>query len=163
MESPKTYYLYPASIFASRELYHITTLLGSCVAVCLYDRRQQFGAMNHFMLPFWNGNGLASPKFGNIAIQQLVQKMESLGSNKRDMVAKVFGGASVLDVSADLFNVGERNADQAMAELDALKVRVVASSVKGDRARKIIFNTFTGEVRQKYIEKRVLTNKENAR
>ncbi len=163
LESPKTYYLYPASIFASRELYHITTLLGSCVAVCLYDRRQQFGAMNHFMLPFWNGNGLASPKFGNIAIQQLVQKMESLGSNKRDMVAKVFGGASVLDVSADLFNVGERNADQAMAELDALKVRVVASSVKGDRARKIIFNTFTGEVRQKYIEKRVLTNKENAR
>jgi len=163
LESPKTYYLYPASIFASRELYHITTLLGSCVAVCLYDRRQQFGAMNHFMLPFWNGNGLASPKFGNIAIQQLVQKMESLGSNKRDMVAKVFGGASVLDVSADLFNVGERNADQAMAELNALKVRVVASSVKGDRARKIIFNTFTGEVRQKYIEKRKLTNKENAR
>jgi chemotaxis protein CheD len=163
LQTPKTYYLYPASIFASRELYHITTLLGSCVAVCLYDRRQQFGAMNHFMLPFWNGNGLASPKYGNIAILQLIQKMESLGSNKRDMVAKVFGGASVLDANTDFFNVGERNADQAMIELSALKISVIASSVKGDRARKIIFNTFTGEVRQKYVEKRTLTDKKNVR
>ncbi len=163
LQIPKTYYLYPASIFASRELYYITTLLGSCVAVCLYDQRQQFGAMNHYMLPFWNGNGLASPKFGNIAILQLVQKMESLGSSKKDMIAKVFGGASILDVSTDLFNVGDRNANQAMSELDALKIKVVASSVKGDRARKIIFNTFTGEVRQKYIEKRILTDKKNVR
>lgn len=159
MQPPKSYYLYPANIFASRELYHITTLLGSCVAVCLYDRRQQFGGMNHFMLPLWNGTGLASPKYGNIAILQLIQKMENLGSNRNDLVAKVFGGASVLDVSADLFNVGERNADQAMTGLDTLMVRVVASSIKGDKARKIIFNTFTGEVRQKYIEKRVLSNR----
>ncbi len=158
LQAPKTYYLYPSNIFSSRELYHITTLLGSCVAVCLYDRRQQFGGMNHFMLPLWNGNGLASPKYGNIAILQLLQKMESLGSNRNDMVAKVFGGASVLDISTDLFNVGERNADQAVAELNALRINVVASSVKGDKARKIIFNTFTGEVRQKYIEKRVLTD-----
>jgi len=157
LQTPKTYYLYPSNIFSSRELYHITTLLGSCVAVCLYDRRQQFGGMNHFMLPLWNGNGLASPKYGNIAILQLVQKMESLGSNRNDMVAKVFGGASVLDISTDLFNVGERNADQAVSELNALKINIVASSIKGDMARKIIFNTFTGEVRQKYIEKRVLS------
>jgi len=159
LQTPKSYYLYPSNIFSSRELYHITTLLGSCVAVCLYDRRQQFGGMNHFMLPLWNGNGLASPKYGNIAILQLVQKMESLGSNRNDLVAKVFGGASVLDVSSDLFNVGKRNADLAIAELNTLRVRVIASSLKGDKARKIIFNTFTGEVRQKYIEKRVLTNK----
>ncbi|VAW26527.1 Chemotaxis protein CheD [hydrothermal vent metagenome] len=159
LQPPKTYYLYPSSIFSSRELYHITTLLGSCVAVCLYDRRQQFGGMNHFMLPLWNGNGLASPKYGNIAILQLVQKMESLGSNRSDLVAKVFGGASVLDVRTDLFNVGERNVDISMSELNTLKIRVVASSVKGDKARKIIFNTFTGEVRQKYIEKRVLTDR----
>lgn len=156
---PKTYYLYPSNIFASREIYYITTLLGSCVAVCLYDRRQQFGGMNHFMLPFWNGNGLASPKYGNIAIAQLVQKMENLGSNRSDLVAKIFGGASVLDIDTTLFNVGERNAEQAMAELNNLGVKIIASSVKGEKARKIIFNTFTGEVRQKYIEKRTLKQK----
>lgn len=156
---PKTYYLYPSNIFASREIYYITTLLGSCVAVCLYDRRQQFGGMNHFMLPFWNGNGLASPKYGNIAIAQLVQKMENLGSNRADLVAKIFGGASVLDINTTLFNVGERNAEQAMAELNNLGVKIIASSVKGEKARKIIFNTFTGEVRQKYIEKRTLKQK----
>jgi len=156
---PKTYYLYPSNIFASREIYYITTLLGSCVAVCLYDRRQQFGGMNHFMLPFWNGNGLASPKYGNIAIAHLVQKMENLGSNRADLVAKIFGGASVLDINTTLFNVGERNAEQAMAELNNLGVKIIASSVKGEKARKIIFNTFTGEVRQKYIEKRTLKQK----
>ncbi len=158
LQTPKAYYLYPSNLFSSRELYHITTLLGSCVAVCLYDRRQQFGGMNHFMLPLWNGNGLASPKYGNIAILQLVQKMESLGSNRNDMVAKVFGGASILDISTHMFNVGERNADQAIIELSVLKIKVIASSMKGDKARKIIFNTFTGEVRQKYIKKRVLTD-----
>ncbi|UBM61869.1 chemotaxis protein CheD [Candidatus Sulfidibacterium hydrothermale] len=154
MQPFKTYYLYPANIFASREMYHITTLLGSCVAVCLYDTRQRFGGMNHFMLPLWNGKGLASPKFGNIAIRQLVQKMEFLGSDKKDLIAKVFGGAAVLDVSSELFNVGSRNADVALSELKMLNIEVVASSIKGEKARKIIFNTFTGEVRQKYIEKR---------
>ncbi len=158
MQPLKTYYLYPANIFASRELYQITTLLGSCVAVCLYDTRQKFGGMNHFMLPLWNGQGLASPKFGNIAIQQLVQKMEQLGSDRNDLIAKVFGGAAVLDVSSEMFNVGSRNADVAMSELKALGIKLVASSVKGNRARKIIFNTFTGEVRQKYIEKRAKNN-----
>ena len=156
MQPHRTYYLYPSNIFASRELYYVTTLLGSCVAVCLYDRRQQFGGMNHFMLPLWNGNGLASPKYGNIAIQHLLQKMESLGSRKSDIVAKVFGGASVLDIDTNLFHVGERNAGVAKSELTALGISIVASSVKGDRGRKIIFNTFTGEVRQKYIEKRIL-------
>jgi len=156
MQPHRTYYLYPSNIFVSRELYYITTLLGSCVAVCLYDRRQQFGGMNHFMLPLWNGNGLASPKYGNIATLQLIQKMESLGSRKSDIVAKIFGGASVLDIDTNLFHVGERNADVAKSELTALGISIVASSVKGDRARKIIFNTFTGEVRQKYIEKRAL-------
>jgi chemotaxis protein CheD len=159
MQQPKTYYLYPSSIFASREIYHITTLLGSCVAVCLYDTRQRFGGMNHYMLPLWNGQGLASPKYGNIAIRQLVQKMERLGSNRKDLVAKVFGGGAVLDVSSELFNVGSRNADVAQEELNSLGINIVASSVKGTRARKIIFNTFTGEVRQKYIEKRVKNNK----
>jgi chemotaxis protein CheD len=159
MQQLKTYYLYPANIFASRELYQITTLLGSCVAVCLYDTRQRFGGMNHFMLPLWNGKGLASPKFGNIAIRQLVQKMEQLGSDRKDLIAKVFGGAAVLDINSDTFNVGSRNADVAMAELKALNINIAASSVKGDRARKIIFNTFTGEVRQKYIEKRAKSNR----
>ncbi len=156
MHPHRTYYLYPSNIFASRDLYYITTLLGSCVAVCLYDRRQQFGGMNHFMLPLWNGNGLASPKYGNIATRQLIQKMESLGSHKSDIVAKVFGGASVLDINTSIFHVGERNTEVAKSELAALGISIVASSVKGDRARKIIFNTFTGEVRQKYIEKRML-------
>ena len=50
----------------------ISTVLGSCVAVCLYDTKLGMGGMNHYLLPFWNGNGLQSPKFGNISIPKLI-------------------------------------------------------------------------------------------
>jgi chemotaxis protein CheD len=73
----------------------ISTVLGSCVAVCLYDSTLGIGGMNHYLLPFWNGNGLQSPKFGNIAIPKLIESMMIKGSNPKTMQAKIFGGASL--------------------------------------------------------------------
>jgi len=65
-----THFLYPAALFASRTPHMVTTILGSCVAICLYDPILKFGGINHYMLPLWNGQGLASPKYGNIAIEK---------------------------------------------------------------------------------------------
>jgi chemotaxis protein CheD len=92
MDQISTHFLYPSALFASRERHKVSTILGSCVAVCLYDPIAQIGGINHFMLPFWNGQGLASPKYGNIAIERLVEKMISLGCKKNNLKAKVFGG-----------------------------------------------------------------------
>ena len=72
---PQTHFLYPSTLFASREPFIVNTILGSCVAVCIYDTVLKFGGINHYMLPFWNGQGLASPKFGNIAIHKLLEKI----------------------------------------------------------------------------------------
>ncbi|MBN1596957.1 MAG: hypothetical protein JW894_01580 [Bacteroidales bacterium] len=47
------------------------------------------------MLPFWNGSGLATPKYGNIAIEKLLKKLVSMGSRKDQIIAKVFGGSEV--------------------------------------------------------------------
>jgi chemotaxis protein CheD len=149
----QAYYLYPANLFADRQPYKISTLLGSCVAVCLYDTRLKYGGMNHFMLPLWNGEGLASPKYGNVAITQLLTKMIQLGSRSETLVAKVFGGAAVLEMTNNSFAIGERNVEVAMQELGRLGIEVVAQSTGGVLGRKIIFDNQTGDVYQKYVKK----------
>ncbi len=147
------HYLYPGALFINKMPYYITTILGSCVAVCLYDTRLKIGGMNHFLLPFWNGEELPSPKFGNIAIKQLVSKMRYIGCREEDMVAKVFGGAAVLKTKQEVFFIGERNIKIAKETLKNIGIDIVAESTAGKLGRKIIFNTFTGEVHQRYIMK----------
>jgi len=142
------HFLYPTTIFASKNPTLITTILGSCVAVCLFDQNVGIGGMNHFMMPAWNGSGLASPKYGDIAMIKLVEKMISLGSNKNNIIAKVFGGGIK---GTHFFNIGERNIHIAMDYLTSEHIPVVAQHVGGREARKIIFNTQNGEVRLKLI------------
>ena len=107
------------------------------------------------MLPLWNGKGLASPKHGNIAIDRLIEKMLVLGSTKPNMVAKVFGGGEVIDTETQYFHIGERNIKLAMEILEEKKIPVVSSSVGGKFGRKIIMNTLTGEVKQRYVKREV--------
>jgi chemotaxis protein CheD len=133
----------------------INTILGSCVAVCLYDTVLNYGGMNHFMLPLWNGQGLPSPKYGNIAIEKLLEKMINMGSAKSNIIAKVFGGGEVIDNQQSHFNIGKRNIDIALHILEELRITVISSSLGGKLGRKISFNTLTGEVSQKYIQRQI--------
>ncbi len=147
------YFLLPGAIKVSRQPMEITTLLGSCISICLWDSNLKYGGINHYMMPFWNGQGLASPKYGNIAIEKLLKNMINLGSNKKDLIAKVFGGAAVLNSSECIFNIGERNIDIQESILKVEGIKTVASSVGGNLGRKLIFSTETGQVRMKYIKK----------
>lgn len=149
----KGFFLLPGAIKCSRKPLEVTTLLGSCVAVCLWDKKLQIGGINHFMMPYWNGTGLASPKYGNIAIEKLINNMINIGSNTNDMVAKVFGGAKVLSTNHSIFNIGERNIDTQEIILEKYNIKVVAKSIGGNSGRKIIFNTQTGVVKMKYIQR----------
>jgi chemotaxis protein CheD len=158
MTEPSTHFLYPSTLFASREPYIVNTILGSCVAVCLYDTVWKFGGINHYMLPFWNGQGLASPKFGNIAINKLLEKMLSMGSSQKNLVAKVFGGGNILEASTTQFMIGDRNIAVAKDMLKELKIQIISQSVGGTLGRKIQFNIETGEVKQRMIEKQQVSN-----
>ncbi|MBN1253071.1 MAG: chemotaxis protein CheD [Bacteroidales bacterium] len=150
MERPK-HFLYPGAIFANTEPYYITTILGSCVAVCLYDPVIKIGGMNHFMLPLWNGQGLASPRYGNIAIKKIIEKLEALGSSRSNIKAKIFGGAEIIATNINQFMIGERNIRIAKDILHEENIQILSSSLGGKLGRKIIFDTYTGEVRQKYV------------
>ncbi len=150
MEKPK-HFLYPGTLYVNPDSAMVTTILGSCIAVCLYDPVLQIGGMNHFMLPLWNGQGLASPRYGNIAIDKLIRKLEALGSKKENMKAKVFGGGEIIATNINQFMIGERNISIAKDMLHEEGIPIVSSSTGGKLGRKIIFNTETGEVRQKYV------------
>ena len=147
----KKIFLYPAALYAETEPTEVITILGSCVAVCLWDPILEIGGINHFMLPLWNGQGLASPRYGNIAIEKLVARMEYLGSKRINLKAKVFGGAEVIDTGTNQFHIGKRNIAIALELLQEYSIPVVGSSLGGKVGRKILFYTNSGEVRQRYV------------
>jgi chemotaxis protein CheD len=131
----------------------ISTVLGSCVAVCLYDRKSLIGGMNHYLLPFWNGNSLQSPKFGNIAIPKLIESMIDMGANLKSMEAKIFGGASMNIHSSCNMMIGEKNILVAREILKEYKIPIVAEDVGKESGRKIQFNLQNAKVLLKYTAK----------
>lgn len=131
----------------------ISTVLGSCVAVCLYDVKLGIGGMNHYLLPFWNGNGLQSPKFGNIAIPKLIEAMMEQGSTHITMEAKIFGGASMNIGVSDSMMIGQKNIMVAKEILKEYKIAIAAEDVGGQNGRKIQFNLERGKVLLKYTSR----------
>ena len=148
-----TAFLYPAALFTDNKPFIVNTLLGSCISVCLWDTVLKIGGINHFMLPLWNGVGLASPRYGNIAIEKLLEEMIRRKCRKSNLIAKIFGGAAIIQTSPNFINIGSRNIDIAIKILEEKKIPIVAQSVGGNLGRKIQFNTHTGEVRMRYIKK----------
>ena len=144
------HYLHPGAIFASTEPHLVTTVLGTCVSVCLWERDHRVGGINHYMLPLWNGAGLASPKYGNIAIERLIERMEELGCERRSLVAKVFGGKST-ESEIPALNVGDRNVALAEEMMVEAKIPIVACNLGGLFGRKLLFNTATGAVLLKRV------------
>jgi len=142
----RKHFLFPGGTHVDAEECEITTVLGSCVAVCLWDRVHGGGGMNHFMLPLWNGEGLATPKYGTIAMERLLEHLLSIGARKEHLVAKVFGGANLLVTSSAAFPIGVRNIELALSLLEEWRISVIASDVGGRVGRKVIMNTMTGVV-----------------
>ena len=153
MDNYQQHFLYPSTLYASSSPTLVTTILGSCVAVCLFDPVLKIGGLNHYMLPLWNGHGLASPKYGNIANEKLLEKLHQLGSKHGNIVAKVFGGGEVIDNTIKQFNIGERNIIIAFEMLERLNITILAKSVGGKFGRRIEYNTSTGEVKHRFIER----------
>jgi len=150
-----SHYLLPGNLFAHRDEHEVTTVLGSCVSVCLWDPVSQVGGINHYMLPLWNGEGLASPRYGNIAITKLLEKMQDLGADRKNLRAKVFGGGDMLKATSAFLNIGERNVNLAQDMLREWSIPIVSSNTGGKNGRKLIFNTRTGVVLVKLLKQQI--------
>jgi chemotaxis protein CheD len=142
----KRHYLYPGTLFVDRQPHLITTVLGSCVAVCLWNQSAGLGGINHYLLPLWNGEGLPTPKYGNVAIAKLLDKVKAYSSPGDKIIAKVFGGASMWEKTEGLLAVGQRNIELAIETLESLGIQIAGSDLGGHQGRKLIFNSGDGTV-----------------
>jgi len=138
-------YLHPGQLFVSADSHAVTTILGSCVAVCLWDPVTRIGGINHFLLPTFSGAGIASPRFGNIAVKELLDQLAQLGGQKRNLLAKLFGGACVLEAFRQRqHHLGMQNIEVARELLQSESIPLVGHDVGGQRGRKLIFHTDDG-------------------
>ena len=96
----RAYLLEPGYIYVSLSPSVVRAVVGSCVAVCLWDRRRTFGGMNHFLYPAAPSRAAATARYGNVAVAALVRLMEDSGSRRGDLVAQIYGGARPQGVAA---------------------------------------------------------------
>lgn len=146
-------HIHIGEIHLAKEPTEISTVLGSCIAVCLYDSRLKIGAMNHYLSPLWNENGLQTPKYGNISIPKLVERMIKAGSSFETMEAKVFGGANMIEVKQEFMMVGRKNRLVAKEILQEYGIKISAHDVAGNKGRKIMMQSDTGKIFLKYTQK----------
>ncbi len=125
----------------------IGTLLGSCVAVCLYDEVLKLGGMNHFLLPRRtsgsNDDDTDIILNGDYSMEVLVNGLLNKGAKKSRLVAKAFGGGTI--VSAIRMAIGEHNSEFAKEWLQREGIPLVASDFNGPWSRKVVFVPNTGE------------------
>lgn len=126
----------------------IATLLGSCVAVCLWDTGLRIGGMNHFMLPRSNGRHTRSDidtlLCGDYAMETLLNGMLGRGGRRGRLQAKVFGGGAVV-AGLTHVHIGEQNATFARDWLTRENIPLVASDLLGRWSRKVILDPSTGD------------------
>ena len=140
----------PGEYFVYNEDLLIMTTLGSCIAVCLWDRQAKVGGMNHFMLPDSGGNGQDSGRYGSYAMELLINELLKLGASRMTMEAKVFGGGAVIS-GMNTINVGERNTAFVMEYLKTERIPVVSKDVLDIYPRKVCFLPFSGKAMVKRL------------
>ncbi|MEZ6040344.1 MAG: CheR family methyltransferase [Planctomycetaceae bacterium] len=132
-------------IKASSSPCKVSTVVGSCIAVCLYDPIAHVGGMNHFMLPANKSDDRVCASYGVHAMELLINEIMKLGGDRRKLVAKVFGGGNVLKSSGCSLDIGGRNANFAMQFLDTDCIPIVSKDVGGRHGRQVQFLTHTGQ------------------
>jgi chemotaxis protein CheD len=140
-------YLLPGQLHVSADPCQIRTILGSCVAICLWDSHQHIGGMNHFLLPASSEGHPATTRFADVATKTLLDKLRALGCRVPHLQAKIFGGSSMFQkrdrIAASL---GAQNIVSAIELMTNAGIPVVVQETGGTRGRKIMLNTDDGIV-----------------
>lgn len=122
----------------------LSTILGSCVAVCMWDPVTEVGGMNHFLLPDSAGKGPDQVKYGAHAMELLINGLLRKGGARDRLVCKIFGGAAM---GNSFSRIGEGNAAFARSFLREEGIPIEAESLGGSEARRVRFWATSGRVR----------------
>jgi chemotaxis receptor (MCP) glutamine deamidase CheD len=137
------HFLYPGQLFVTRDPITISTILGSCAAICLWDRHKKAGGMNHYLLPEGLTDGPNRLRYGNVANPELLKQVLALGCEVRNLQAKIFGGSSAFAVDMSQ-SLGSRNVELAESFLHSAGIPVVEKEVSGKHGRRLLFQIQDG-------------------
>lgn len=133
----------------------MTIGLGSCIGIALYDKTTKVAGLAHIMLPDStqfksNTNPM---KFADLAIPMLIEKMEKQGCNKRNIIAKIAGGASMFNFSdkSIISDIGKRNSEAVKKTLKDKSIRIMAEETGGNKGRTMILKANDGSVILKVV------------
>ncbi|NOS73972.1 MAG: chemoreceptor glutamine deamidase CheD [Methyloglobulus sp.] len=148
----------PGEYYVTQQNELITTVLGSCVSACIRDRESGIGGMNHFMLPQTNSGkfnkgseaivGIAT-RYGNYAMEHLINTILSNGGKRKNLEVKVFGGGKIIPALTD---VGMKNIDFVLSYLDQEGLKILSQDLGDIYPRKVVYFPKTGKVAMKKIQ-----------
>ncbi len=144
-----------ADIGVSREPDIIRTILGSCIGICLYDTVKKVGGIAHIMLPVFNEKSTSKKKYADTAIPLLLEELEKIGAEKKNITAKIVGGARMFKFSENskMGMIGINNAEKSREVLKNMNIKIVSEDTGGDSGRTIDFYLETGKVKIKSLDK----------
>ena len=115
----------------------LKTLLGSCVALMFYDRKKKIKAMNHFLLPDTNDNS-NDMKYGLYSVEAMLNEMYKLGCSKGNMIAKISGGADIMQINMSAQSIGFRNVEFAKDFCKSEGFKLISEHTRGEHGRLIL-------------------------
>lgn len=148
----------PGEYYVTKEDEAITTVLGSCISACIRDRETKVGGMNHFMLPETNADKLKqgneavvgnATRYGNYAMEHLINTILSNGGKRKNLEVKVFGGGKIIPTLTD---VGIKNINFVLDYIDQEGLRLLSQDLGDIYPRKVIYFPATGRVGMKKIQ-----------
>ncbi len=143
----------PGEYYVTVENEVIVTVLGSCISACIRDPVFGVGGMNHFMLPegdqdMISQGATAATRYGNHAMEQLINDILKHGGSRKNLEVKIFGGGQVL---AQMTDVGDKNIRFITEYIATEGLRLVASDVGNIYPRKVYYFPLSGKVRMKKL------------
>jgi chemotaxis protein CheD len=153
--------IHPGEYYTSTEDIYIATVLGSCISVALFDTQLQLGGLNHFMLPKSSRDVVLEEdegRFGDYAVELLINDMMKKGAKRAHLQAKIFGGSNVLEDNGYHQNMtGINNINFALNFLKEERIPILVNDTGGIFPRKIYFHPQTTKVFLKRIQKSGMT------
>jgi chemotaxis protein CheD len=148
-------FLKPGEVCISREPAVVSTILGSCVAITMFNERLKIGGICHALLPekgsFHDDDDC---RYVDSSIIYMLKKLEAMGIKRHEVEIKLLGGADVIDVTdTKRPSVGKQNIERALEMMNTERLSLTLSDVGGTTGRKIHFYTHTGVVLLQRIQR----------
>lgn len=134
------YFLKPGFIYVTRIPTIISTILGSCISVCMYDYNKKYGGMNHYLFPKMRNIENQNSNYGDISIIELVRIFIDYGSEIDDLFATVIGGAHLEGIEESKL-IAEDNIKICKEILNSKKIKIIGETTGGIKGRKVDFTT----------------------